>query len=402
MVDFTQDANFRLALVHDWLTGMRGGEKCLEPLCRRFPQAHLHTLLHVPGSTTKTIEGRLVKTSFLQNVPGVGRHYRYLLPLMPLAAESLKIDVHADLILSFSHAVAKCIHPPRQVPHVCYCFTPMRYAWQMRGQYFDADASPSGTIIARRLRGGLAAARNAVLDRIQEWDRRTSDRVTHFIACSHTIRDRIQACYGRSSEVIYPPVDTDFYTPAPVPREDFYLCVSALAPYKRIELAMRACQKSGRRLIVIGSGPEHKNLLRFTDHNVRLLGWQTDAIIRDYFRRCRAVLFPGEEDFGIVPVEAQACGAAVIAFGCGGATETVLEATASTPGTGLHFAHQTVDSLCDAITRFEQQPEVYCPRFARNHAEQFCTQRYEVEMLAFLRRVHQGETHSTQSLATTC
>lgn len=380
-------ATLRIALAHDWLTGMRGGEKCLEPMCRHFPTAPLYTLLRSAGSTSPVIENRAIRTSVLQRIPGARRHYRYMLPLMPLATELLRIREPVDLLLSFSHAVAKSLRAPEGVPHVCYCFTPMRYAWQMREQYFRREDADQNGIIAGRVRGSMAAARDAVLDAIQRWDRDSSRRVTHFVACSQTIARRIAECYGRESQVIYPPVDTDFYTPTDIPREDFYLCVSALVPYKRIELAIAACQALGRKLIIIGAGPKFRCLAEQADKNVALRGWQSDEVIRDHMRRCRALLFPGEEDFGIVPVEAQACGAPVIAFGRGGATETVVHGTSSQPGTGLHFAEQSVESLAEAMLSLESQPELCSAALGRENAERFSRVRYEQQMLSLLGRV---------------
>ncbi|MGH7194556.1 MAG: glycosyltransferase, partial [Candidatus Saccharimonadales bacterium] len=223
----------KIALVHDWLTGMRGGEKCLAPFCRRFPEAPLYTLLHALGRTAPEIERMRITTSFLQRMPGIERHYRYWLPLMPRAIESLAIDGDVDLVLSFSHAVAKSVRPPPGVPHVCYCFTPMRYAWQLRDDYFADEPSSSSSIrrAAEAPRRAVGAVRGRMLDRIRRWDRATADRVTHYVAISRTISRRIADCYGRESAVIYPPVDTDFYTPGDAPREYFYLVVSALAPY---------------------------------------------------------------------------------------------------------------------------------------------------------------------------
>src|SRR5687768_3823525 len=219
----------KLALVHDWLTGMRGGEKCLETLCRRFPDARLFTLVHVPGSTSPAIERMQISTSFLQRLPGAGRHYRYLLPLMPAAIERFRLPDDLDLVVSFSHAVAKSVVPPPGVPHVCYCFTPMRYAWHLREEYFPVLNDSPGGVFHGRVQSSLAAARNLVLDRLRVWDRDTSHRVTHFIAISRTVAQRISQCYGRESTIVYPPVDTDFYTPDNSRREDYYLCVSALA-----------------------------------------------------------------------------------------------------------------------------------------------------------------------------
>ena len=400
----------KIALVHDWLTGMRGGEKCLEVLCRRFPDAQLFTLLHVSGSTSPAIERMQITTSFLQRLPGVRRHYRYLLPLMPAAVERLKIPGGVDLVVSFSHAVAKSVQPPPGVPHVCYCFTPMRYAWHRRADYVVASGrfpkTPIGTV------------RNVLLDWIRQWDQATSDRVTHFVAASRTVARRIAESYGRPSRVIYPPVDTEFYTPAnscvvggasnscvvggvsngdknrvlvrspsETPPTKHYLCVSALVPYKRIDLAIEACNRLRRRLVVIGSGPEGRRLGRLAGPTVKLLGWRSDEAIRDHLRRARALLFPANEDFGIVPLEAQACGTPVVAFGQGGATETVLSADESRPGTGLFFDEQTPESLAQAIQRFEAHPDWFSPPLARQHAERFATTRFERELVAYLEEV---------------
>src|SRR5213595_1831815 len=212
----------RTVLVHDWLTGMRGGEKCLEVLCRRWPNAPLFTLLHRPGSVSPTIEQRPIQTSWLQRLPAVHRYYRYLLPLMPATVARSRLPA-CDLVVSFSHCVAKSVPPPPETPHVCYCFTPMRYAWHMRQSYFGQE----------RLGKLKARVVDQFMQRLRDWDRRTAERVTHFIAISRTVQERIAECYGRTSTVIYPPVNTDFYCPSAEPREDYYLVVSAFAPYKR-------------------------------------------------------------------------------------------------------------------------------------------------------------------------
>jgi len=366
----TELSEIRPILVHDWLTGMRGGEKCLELVCRRFPSAPLFTLLHRKGSVSPIIEQRSIRHSFLQRFPGVSRYYRYLRPMMPMAV-GWRIP-GCDLVVSFSHCVAKGVQPPNGVPHVSYCFTPMRYAWLMKNAYFGQER------IRRSGIGRLKAfAVDSLLSRIRNWDLRTASRVTHFIAISRTIQHRIRECYDRDSVVIYPPVDTEFYTPAAVPREDFYLVVSAFAPYKRIDLAMDACRKLGRRLVIIGSGQDTKRLQMLSGSKIEFLGWQSDEVIRDHMRRCRALLFPGEEDFGIVPVEAQACGAPVIAFGRGGATETIVDGV-----TGTFFEEQSVDSLAEAMESFER--ESYDPLAARRNAELFESGRYERELFAYL------------------
>jgi glycosyltransferase involved in cell wall biosynthesis len=377
----------RAALVHDWLTGMRGGEKCLEVLCRRWPDASLHTLLHRPGTISDTIARLGPRTSFLQAFPGVHRYYRYLLPLMPAAIRTVRLPP-CDLVVSFSHCVAKSVRPPRGVPHVCYCFTPMRYAWHMRDAYF-------GTSRVGRFKGRIL---DTILGRLQAWDRHTAAGVTHFVAISQTIRRRIDDCYNRDSTVIYPPVDTDFYCPARVEREDFYLAVSAFAPYKRIDLAVEACKQSGRRLIVIGTGQDAKRLQSLAGPTVRFLGWQSDAVIRDHLRRCRALLFPGEEDFGIVPVEAMGCGAPVIAYGAGGATETVIAPPGREP-TGLFFAEQTADCLIDTLTSFEKQITAFNPGAARRRALRFNASRFAEELFAFLDATIHATSRSTRRAA---
>ncbi len=376
----------KIALVHDWLTGMRGGEKCLQVLCRRFPQARLYTLLHDRGSTSEAIERMRITTSFLQRLPGVKRHYRYLLPLMPTAIGSFQIPDDVDLVVSFSHAVAKSIRPPAGVPHVCYCFTPMRYAWHRRADYFRVGVSSA-------LKKPIDAARNLVLDWMRQWDRCTADRVTHFIAISRTIAERIEECYGRESRIIYPPVDTGFYTPGDVAREDFYLYAGALAPYKRVDLAIEAANRLARRLIVIGSGTDRQRLERMAGPTVSFKGWTSDEEIRDHMRRARALIFAANEDFGIVPLEAQACGTPVIALSQGGATETVIGPHAGEPDTtdagvtGFFFDEQTPESVAAAIRGFEAAPQRFDAQLARRQAQRFSLQRFERELVGYVKEV---------------
>ncbi len=361
-------------LVHDWLTGYRGGEKCLDVLCRRFPSAHLYTLLHAKGSLPDSIERMAIRPSFLQMLPRIDRYYRYTLPVMPLAA-SWRIG-DCDLLVSLSHAVAKNARPPRGVPHVSYCFTPMRYAWHMRESYFAGRVAGLKSFAVDRLLAGLRA-----------WDKRTASRVTHFVAISETIRQRIRDCYGRDSVVIYPPVDTDFYTPdAGTQREDFYLIISAFAPYKRVDLAIEACNRLQKRLIVIGSGQDADRLKALAGPTVEFHGWRPDLELRDHLRRCRALLFPGEEDFGIVPVEANACGTPVIAYARGGATETIVP-LGQPAATGAWFADQTVDSIAAALEQFERAQATLDPADARRQALKFERSRYESELLAYLASV---------------
>jgi glycosyltransferase involved in cell wall biosynthesis len=377
----------RVVLVHDWLTGMRGGEKCLEPACRRWPDAPLFTLLHRRGSVSETIEQLAPHASLLNRLPGVGRYYRYLLPAMPLAARWRIPD--CDVVLSFSHCVAKAANPPPGVPHICYCFTPMRYAWHLRESYFR--------------RGHLGKLKTTAIDlllaRLRRWDQRTADRVTHFVAISETIRRRIRDCYDRDSVVIYPPVDTEFYCPAALPREDYYLIVSALAPYKRFDLAIEACKQLRKKLVIIGTGQDAAKLRTLAGPDAAFLGWQPDEVVRDHLRRCRALLFPGEEDFGIVPVEAQACGAPVIALGRGGVTETVRPLGTATEPTGVYFHEQTVEAVSDAILRFEREADAFDPRAARRNALPFRQERYEAELFGYVETVLRGDTGGTRQAA---
>ena len=364
----------RVVLVHDWLTGMRGGEKCLEVLCRHWPTAQLFTLLHNMGSVSSDIERLRPRTSFLQRLPYARRYYRHLLPLMPYAV-NWRLPA-CDLVLSLSHCVAKAVRPPAGTPHICYCFTPMRYAWHMREAYFGNRFGSLKALLIDRL-----------LSRIREWDRRTSERVSHFVAISRTVQERIKECYDRDSIVIHPPVDTDFYTPSFIPRDDYYLVISAFAPYKRIDLAITACAKLGRRLVIIGNGQDSARLRASAGPDVLFLGWQPNEVIRDYLRGCRALLFPGEEDFGIVPVEANACGTPVIAFGKGGATETILPLDRSSNPSGVWFMEQTVDSLIDAMQRFEEAEEAFCPHSIRKQSLNFDRQRFESRIIAYAHEV---------------
>jgi glycosyltransferase involved in cell wall biosynthesis len=253
----------------------------------------------------------------------------------------------------------------------------MRYAWHQRTAYFSAlGIRGIKSQIADRILAGLCA-----------WDRRTAARVTHFIAISHTVQQRIADCYGRPSDVIYPPVDTDFFSPAPVPRADYYLVVSALAPYKRLDLAIAACNRLRRPLVIIGAGQDDNRLRALAGPTVHFLGWQPDTVVRDHFRRCRALVFPGEEDFGIVPVEAQACGTPVIAYGRGGATETVIPSEGPREPTGLWFDEQTADCLADSLQAFEVRAHEFVPAAARRQALRFNQRRFEEELFAYLASV---------------
>jgi glycosyltransferase involved in cell wall biosynthesis len=266
----------------------------------------------------------------------------------------------------------------------------MRYAWHMREAYFGGG----------RLAGLKAWAVGQFLKALREWDRETASRVTHFIAISKTVQQRIRECYGRSSIVIYPPVDTDFYCPAPVLRDTYYLALSAFAPYKRLDLAIDACNRLKRKLVIIGTGQDEGRLRALAGPTIQFLGWQDNAAIRDHLRRCRALIFPGEEDFGIVPVEAQACGTPVIAFGRGGATETVIPLGNRREPTGVWFDQQTTESLIEALERFDQQEAHFSPSISRRQALLFQQKRFERELFAYLDEVlYQGRMAVTRQAA---
>lgn len=366
----------RAVFVHDWLNGMRGGEKCLELAADLFPQAPIYTLFYERGKVSDAIASHPIRTSWLSHLPGVREGYRNYLPLYPSAIESMRLP-SCDLVLSMSHCVAKGAVKPRGAAHLCYCFTPARWAWGFFDEYFGSKRAFSRFLI------------RGFLKRLREWDRQSARRVDHFVAISQHIRKRIRGCYDRDSEVVYPPVNTRFYEPdhrlsavaagAGAKTEDFYLVVSALTPYKRVDLAVLAAKKLGKRLIVIGEGPERRRLSALAGKETEFLGWQPEAVLRDHYRRARALLFPGEEDFGIVPVEMQACGGFVIAYGKGGALETVMDGE-----TGLFFGRQKADSLAEAMRCFETA--AWNPDAPRKNAERFSQERFIMEMKSVIQR----------------
>ncbi len=299
----------RVALVHDWLTGMRGGEKVLEEIASLFPESPLFTLLHVPGSVSPALESHPIETSFIQRLPGAARHYRTYLPLFPAAIERLDL-AGFDLVVSSSHCAAKGVIPPPGSFHVCYCHTPMRYAWDQETVYFP------------RRHGPVAWARRVALARLRRWDAATASRVDLFLANSTFVAGRIRRYYGRDSEVLHPPVDVEFFTPGAGAEGDYCLMVAALVPYKRIELAVEACGRLGIELRVVGEGPDRERLERLGDA-VRFLGRVDGVTLRALYRGARAFLQPGLEDFGISSVEALACGCPVVALGHGGVVDIV-------------------------------------------------------------------------------
>lgn len=363
----------RVALVHDWLTGMRGGERCLEVFCEIFPDADLFTLLHVPGSVSRVIERRRITTSFIQRLPAAARSYRSYLPLFPAAVRRFDLSGY-DLVLSLSHAVAKGVGVPQGTLHLCYCFTPMRYVWDLYDDYFG----PRSGWLTRTLMPPVAAT-------LRRWDRRTATRVHHFVAISRFVADRIRRVWGRDSDVIHPPVDVSRFRVEET-SGNYYLVVSALAPYKRVDLAVLAANRLGRRLVIVGSGPEERHLRALAGPTVEFLGWRSDEDVAEIYARCRALLFPAVEDFGIVPLEAMASGKPVIALGQGGATETVIPPGGAEPPTGLFFDLQTPDAMADAIRRFEAEPSRFDPKALRARAEAFDRPIFKERIAAWVAR----------------
>ena len=355
----------RVALIHDWLTGMRGGERALLAFCEMFPDADLFTLVRVPGATDPIIERRRVRTSMIQRLPLPGRLYRHYLPLFPMAIEQFDLDGY-DLVLSTSHCAAKSVVVPGHTRHLCYCLTPMRYAWDQFDAYFGPErVGKAGSAVLRPILASLA-----------RWDRATEGRVHRYLAISQYVARRIALYYNRESTLVYPPVDTEFYTPDPAgsapaasPTKPRFLVVSALVPYKRVDLAMMAARHAGVGLTVIGNGPERANLERLTGDGIELKGWMSNDEILEQYRSCVAAILPGEEDFGIVPVEAQACGRPVVALGRGGALDTVIDGE-----TGVLFDDTTVDSLAAALTRAART--TWDSAKIRAHAERFSRTRF--------------------------
>jgi glycosyltransferase involved in cell wall biosynthesis len=351
----------KIALIHDWLTGMRGGERALLAFCEMFPDADLFTLVRVPGATDPIIERRRVRTSLIQWLPWPGRLYRHYLPLFPTAIEQFDLDRY-DLVLSTSHCAAKSVVVAGHTRHLCYCLTPMRYAWDQFDAYFGVERV--GETMNRLMRPVMAA--------MARWDRATEARVHRYLAISQYVARRIALYYNRESSIVYPPVETTFYTPAPGPRPHGLLVVSALVPYKRVDLAISAARLAGMPLTIVGDGPEQAALQALGGSDIVFRGWCTNEEIRDLYRSSIATILPGEEDFGIVPLEAQACGRPVVALGRGGARETVVDGE-----TGV-LVEPGVDALADGLKRAAAID--WDTEKIRRHAESFSRARFVDEI----------------------
>jgi glycosyltransferase involved in cell wall biosynthesis len=358
----------KVAIVHDWLTGMRGGEKVLEAICELYPNAAIYTLVQVRGSVSPRIERHRITRSFVQRLPWSGSRYREYLPLFPAAVEMFDLDGY-DLVISSSHCAAKSVIRAPGALHVCYCHSPMRYAWDQFGAYFGPDQV--GPLTSRLLR--------PVMARMARWDAATAGRVDRFLANSQYVAGRIRRYYNRGSTVVYPPVDTSFYRP-PASQghrqpDSSFLIVSALVPYKRVDVAIEACRRVGAPLKIVGRGPEESLLRRLAGTDAEVLGWRADEEIRDLYGRAAAVLLPGTEDFGMVPVEAQACGAPVVARAAGGACETVIDGT-----TGVLVEDDSVDAFAEGLSKVRRLAAE--PTAIRANAERFSRTRFLADFQA--------------------
>lgn len=360
-------APMRVALVHDWLVTYRGGEKVLEAIAELFPQADLYTLIFEPGPFPDALRSRRIQTSFLQRLPGVARYYRHLLPVMPAAIRSLRLEGY-DLVISSSHCVAKGVRVPRGARHLSYVHAPMRYMWHQFDEYFGPGRASLPT----------RAAARAVRPFLRRWDVAASAGVDRFVANSHHIASKIRAFYGREAAVVHPPVDLDRFTRDPPGggRGGYFLWLGAFAPYKRVDLAVEAFRRLGAPLWIAGSGQQRLDAL---PANVRLLGQVSDAEVPGLYRDARALVFTGEEDFGLTPLEAQACGRPVIALRRGGATETV------TPDTGLFFDEPTPEALVAAVRAFDGWERSFDPARAQAQAARFSRARFQQELMAEIR-----------------
>jgi glycosyltransferase involved in cell wall biosynthesis len=341
---------------------MRGGERALLAFCEMFPDADLFTLVRVPGATDPIIERRRVRTSPIQYLPFPGRLYRNYLPLFPIAIEQFDLDGY-DLVLSTSHCAAKSVVVSGHTRHVCYCLTPMRYAWDQFDAYFGPERV--GETMSRVMRPVMAA--------MARWDRATESRVHRYLAISQYVARRIALYYNRGSSIVYPPVETTFYTPGPTAHEpQGLLVVSALVPYKRVDLAIHAAKLARMPLTIVGDGPEREALQALGGEGITFRGWSTNEEIRDLYRSSTATILPGEEDFGIVPLEAQACGRPVVALGRGGALETVVDGV-----TGVHV-EPGVEALADGLRRAASS--TWDSVAIRAHAETFSRARFAAEI----------------------
>jgi glycosyltransferase involved in cell wall biosynthesis len=364
MTDLNQ---LKVALVHYWLVGMRGGEKVLEELCALFPQAEIFTHVVVPEAISPALRRHKIHTTFIARLPGARKHYQKYLPLMPMALEELDLRGF-DLVISSESGPAKGVITPPDCLHICYCHSPMRYVWNMYQDYKGEAGAVTRLLMP------------PIFHYLRQWDQLSSGRVDHFLANSTAVQSRIAKYYRREATVIHPPVDTGIFTPGNQSDGDYYLVCGQLVGYKRVDLAVEAFNRNGRPLVVIGGGELFRKLQAKAGANIRFLGPQSIEVLREHYRHCRALIFPGEEDFGIVPVEAMACGRPVIAYAKGGALDTVIDGA-----TGILFPTQTVEALNNAVAEFESCPGALPPQSLRDHALRFSREIFRERLGHFIR-----------------
>ena len=360
----------RVAIVHYWLVNMRGGERVLEALCELYPDANIFTHVYAPDRISDTIRRHRVQTTMISKLPWARRHYQSYLPFMPFALEQLDLRAY-DLVISSESGPAKGVLTRPDALHICYCHSPMRYVWNMYQEYRQGLSGPKRWAMA------------ALLHKLRQWDVTAAARVDHFVANSHNVAQRIRKYYRRDVMVIQPPVDLDIFGASVLTQaEDFYLCIGQLIPYKQVDLVIRAFNRLGKRLVVIGEGKERDGLGKLAGPNITFLDRVDDMCLRDHYARCRALVFSAEEDFGIVPLEAMAAGKPVIAFGKGGALETVV------PGrTGLLFSEQTPESLVAAVLLFEEIESQFDPKTIAAHAAMFSKAHFKQKFRSFVASV---------------
>jgi glycosyltransferase involved in cell wall biosynthesis len=364
----------KLAIVHDWLVTYAGSERCLEQMIECFPEADIFSSVEfVPEGQRDFLRGKKVTTTFLQKLPGARRHYRSYLPLMPMAIEQLDLTGY-DVVISSSHAVAKGVLTGPDQLHLCYTYSPARYAWDLQSQYLRESGLEHG------LKGWFV---RWALHRFRIWDAASAARVDNFSAISGYIARRVNKVYRRDASVIYPPVDISAFEFRPE-KSDYYVTASRMVPYKRIPLIVEAFAKMPeRKLVVIGDGPEFQKCRAAASPNVELLGYQPTNVLRDHLQKAKAFLFAAEEDFGIAPLEAQACGTPVIAFGKGGAVETIRGLDSAQPS-GVFFRQQTAADIIDAVQQFERESSRISPQNCRDNAMRFSIDRFRREFRAFV------------------
>lgn len=368
----------RVAVVCDWLVTYAGAEKVLEQILQIFPEADLFAVVDfIPEGQRSFILNKSVTTTFIQKMPKAKSKYRNYLPLMPMAIEQLDVSSY-DLILSSSHCVAKGVLTGPDQVHISYVHSPIRYAWDLQHQYLRE---------AGLTKGFKSKIARMIMHYMRIWDVRTSNGVDCFIANSRFIARRIWKCYRRKAKVIYPPVDVEKFV-CNVPKEDFYLTASRMVPYKKMDLIVEAFSKMpDKKLVVIGTGPDFEKIKKLAAPNVQMLGYQLDEVLKDYMQRAKAFVFAAEEDFGITPVEAQACGTPVIAFGKGGSLETVRGYGVKENPTGVFFGEQTVSALTEAVKQFEGIQECISPQNCRRHAEMFSVAVFRENIEQYIKQV---------------